>query len=45
MKNMSFSHNHTALNNKHYQAADFCSALRIKPQTFVVHYAYIPVVC
>ncbi|MDY6350620.1 MAG: hypothetical protein SPL62_09045, partial [Selenomonas sp.] len=29
MKNMSFSHNHTALSNKHYQAADFCSALRI----------------
>ncbi|MDY6300150.1 MAG: hypothetical protein SPL46_09215, partial [Selenomonadaceae bacterium] len=26
MKNMSFSHNHTALSNKHYQAADFCSA-------------------
>lgn len=29
MKNMSFPHNHTALSNKHYQAADFCSALRI----------------
>ena len=29
MKNMGFSHNHTALSNKYHQAADFCSALRI----------------